>query len=237
MRKWLLALSFFLACPVWADAPIDPLLNMVTLQLSAEQWVTTKTALVTVGVNASVSDNDIGKIQSQVKDKLNALSAKGEWHILSFNRNQDQSGLEKIQLTAQARLPESELSGMRDKAKAISKPGETFTVDNVEFIPSNEEVRAANTALRADIYQQAKDELAQLNKVYSDQKYYLHDVNFLGLAPIRAQRSQAMMLMQTKSMGNDMASAALAVGDKLKLSATVTLSSAPNSDVIKMIHN
>jgi hypothetical protein len=227
-------LSFILMTPLWADTSLEPLLNQVSLQFSAEQWVTTKTALVTVGVNASVSDSGLEKIQSEVLSKLNQISNKAEWHIISFNRNQDQSGLERIQISAQIRLASADLSGLRDKAKSISKPGETFTIDNVEFSPSQDELRVANAALRHDIYQQIKTEMDDLNKLYPEDKYYLHNVNFLGEV-----MPQPMAMYKTNTM---MASAAdarstnnLVVGDKLKITANVVLATAPNADVIKMI--
>src|SRR5436190_23068731 len=119
MRKWLgVLVGIFFTLPVWAETNVEPLLNKVALQLTAEQWVATKTALVTVGINASVSDSDLGKIQSNILDKLNQLAGKQEWHIVSFDRSQDQSGLERVQVSAQARLPEAALAGIRDKAKA-----------------------------------------------------------------------------------------------------------------------
>lgn len=217
---------------VWADNSLEPLLNKVTLRLSAEQWVTTKTALVTIGVNASVSDADLGKIQSGIMDHLNKIS-KADWHIVSFNRNQDQSGLEKIQASAQARLEQSELSGLRDKAKSITKPGETYTIDNVEFTPSDAEIRAANVVLRNDIYQQIKMEMDTLSKSYPDQKYYVHDVNFLNeIMPMSMPRAENMMLAAKVSRAEPMM-----VGDKVRLTATIVLAAAPNADVVKVVHN
>src|SRR5690348_10953477 len=130
---YLFIIAVLFAQSVWADISIDPLLNKISLQLQTEQWVTTKTALVNVGVNAAVSDQGIVNVQNDVMQKLNQLSNKGEWHVVSFNRQQDASGLESIQIVAQARLPQTELGNLRDKAKAISKPGETFTIDNVQF--------------------------------------------------------------------------------------------------------
>lgn len=234
MRKWLVGLcAIFIAMPVWADVSNEALLNTITLQLTAEQWVTTKSALVTVGVNASVSDNDLGKIQAQVIQKLHQLSSSDEWHVTSFMRSEDQSGLEKVQISAQARLPEAELTGLRQKAKSISKPGETYTLDNVDFSPSEGEVRAANTLLRTQIYQQATDEIARLNKLYPDQKYYVHAVNFLGqMMPM--PRAANMMLMQNRAEVSKVAS--LAVGEKLTVVGTVQLASVPNADVMKLIH-
>lgn len=224
-------LGLSLMSPVWADSNLEPLLNQVSLQFSAEQWVTTKSAVVTVGVNASVSDSGIEKLQSEVLSKLNQISNKGEWHIVSFNRNQDQSGLERIQISAQARLVTADLNGLRDKAKAISKPGETFTIDNVEFSPSADELRAANTALRNDIYQQIRTELTDINKFYPESKYYLHNVNFLNeVIP------QPMAMYKVANGASEASRASnLAVGDKLKITATVVLAAAPNADVVNMV--
>jgi hypothetical protein len=234
MRKWYLALFIlFFTLPAWSDTNVEALLNKVTLRLNAEQWVTTKTALVTIGINVSVSDNDLGKAQSHIMDKLNQLAGKAEWHILSIDRSQDQSGLEKIQASATARLPDNELAGIREKAKAISKPGETFTLDNVQFVPTEDEVRNANAVLRSNIYQQAKTELDQLNKLYPDQKYYIHQINFISdVVP-----GPMMQAKFSNGMIGAAANTQLDVGDKLRISAVVTLSAAPNQDVVKLVHN
>ncbi len=233
MRKWCVMLfALFFMVPAWSDTNVEALLNNVTLRLNAEQWVTTKTALVTIGINVSVSDNDLGKAQSRIMDKLNQLT-KAEWHILTFDRTQDQSGLEKVQASAQARLPSSELAGLREKAKTITKPGETYTLDNVQFVPTEDEMRAANTVLRNNIYQQAKTELDQLNKLYPEQKYYIHQINFVSeMMPGPMQAKFAAMGVAGNNGG-----APLDVGDKLRISALVILASAPNAEVIKLMHN
>jgi hypothetical protein len=223
-----LTIIFLLLCttPIFADNPYEPLLNTVTMQFNAEQWVTTKTAVVTVGVNASVSGNALGKTQSEILTKLSKLSNKDEWHIISFNRSLDQSGLERVQVQATARLPSDELSGLRDRAKAISIPGETYTLDNVEYRPSDIELRDANTHLRNDVYTQAKNEL------YPDQKFYIHNINFYG--DLVQPQPKAMLMAVAGAESN---SRQLSVGDKLKISATVIFASAPNADVVKMVHN
>ena len=230
----LLNIAFMSA--VWADVSVEPLLNQVSLQLSAEQWVTTKTALVTVGVNVSVSDSGLEKVQNEVLSKLNQISNKGEWHIIDFNRTLDQSGLERVQIAAQNRLSSGDLVGIRDKAKAISKPGSTFTIDNVEFSPSAEELQAVNLTLRNDIYQQAKTEIANLNKLYPEDKYYLHNINFTNDF---SQQPQPMMYKAAygatgSAAANVMHVSNLVVGNKLKITANVVLAAAPNADVMRL---
>lgn len=230
----LFVFSFLLFSSVWADDnSSDALLNKITFQLNAEQWVTTKTALVTIGVNAGVSDVGVEKIQDEVLGKLGKISDQGTWHIVSLDRTQDQSGLEKIQIAAQARLPSLALAGLRDKAKAISKPGETFTLDNLQFTPSEEELRAANTDLRGNIYQQAKEELDRVNKAYPSQKYYLHNIDFIGPlmpAPVAQNTFVAVRMAQGTVVKE------LPVGNKLVISATVTLAALPDQLVAKLAH-
>lgn len=228
-----LVLGFFVSASAWAsdNGLSDALVNKVTLKLSSEQYVTTKTALVTVGVNAGVNDAGLEKIQDSVLKKLNGLSSAGEWHIVSFDRSQDQSGLEKVQISAQARMPSSALTNLRQKTKDMSQPGETYTLDNVEFTPSEDEIRAANIQLRGMIYQQAKDEVDRLNKAYSDQKFFVHHIDFVNMFI-----PQPMPMMQANVMRAGMAVAAasqsnLAVGNKVTTEATVTLGSlSPLSD-------
>lgn len=223
-KLFLLLIGVLLSLPAWSKVDLEPLLNKVTLQLQAEQWVTTKTALVDVGINAAVTDQGIEKIQANVLQKLNQLSDKGEWHILSFNRQLDKTGLESVQITAQARLPQAELGNLRGKAKSISKPGEAYNIDNVQFTPSEDELREANVALRNTIYQQAKAEIDTLNKVYTDQKYYLHQINFAvqsPIVPMPMMNAMAMEKMAVRSV------APLVIGNKAQLFATIELASTP----------
>lgn len=197
------------------------MLNTVHLQFNAQKWLTTQTALVSVSVNTTVQSDGIDKAQASVMDHLKKLSANGEWHLLSLDRNEDKSGLETIQIHAQARLQQSELADLRDKAKLISTPGEAFKIDAIEFKPGDEDLRAAMKDLRADIYNQAKIEIDALNKMYPDQKYYLHSVNFMSAAtpmPVNA------MYMKSGAMAAP-AAPPLSIGNKQELAAEVVIGS------------
>lgn len=211
----------------------DAILNQVSFRLSAEQWVTTKSALVNVSINIGVSDSRVEKVHEEVLKKLSQISDQGEWHIISFDRSQDQSGLEKIQVMAQARLASSVLSGIRDKAKSLTKPGETYSIDSIQFTPSDDEMRAANATLRSNIYQQAKEELDRLNKL-SDQKYYIHNIDFAGniVSGAIPQNNAFISVRMTQGV----ASKELPVGDKLIISAAVDLAAVPEQLLAKLPH-
>ena len=233
MKKLILLLSL-LCMSSWAlaDENLAPLLNRVALQLRAWQWITTKTAVVSVNVNAAINDRAVETLQHNVLQKLSTLADKAEWHMVSFNRQQDKSGLENLQMMAQARLPQADLSGIREKAKNLSKPGETYSIDNIAFTPSEDEMRETMTALRANIYQQIKAETEALNKAYPEQKYYLHQVDFMiaqGPMPV-AQNNMFLAKMANARV----APPQMSVGNKQELVANVVLTAMPEPVVQKL---
>ena len=94
----------------YADAPSVPfmpavmVLDKVSFQVSSKQWVSTDTALVTVNINATLSNADLVQARANIMNGLNKI-AKGEWHLTQFVRSQDTSGLEKLFVEAQVRTP------------------------------------------------------------------------------------------------------------------------------------
>lgn len=223
-RIFTLISTFFFALPVFADNNLEPLLNKVSLTVTANQWITTQTALVYVAVNAAVTDQGIEQMQTNVLQKLNQI-AQADWHILSFERQQDSSGLEKIQISAQARLQQTALGNLRDKAKEISKAGETYTISDVQFTPSDDEIRQANIQLRENIYQQVKAEIDQLNKIYPDQKFYLHQIDFANIGAPAPMANQ--YLMKEALVAGAAPAKNMDVGNKATLQATAVIASMP----------
>lgn len=221
-RKGILLATLLLSASssIWAQDFLKPRLNEVSMRLNAEHWVETKTALVRVIVNAAINDQSILKMQDSVLSKLQKFSPSAEWHITSLNRRQDSSGLESIQLTTQARLSQSDLAGIRKKAKDLSKPGETYKIGNISFRPSEAENRQADSLLRAKIYKQASTELDKLNAAYPKQQYFVHRINFNG-GPVMMAESRMMM-----AKGADMvASSSMSVDNKARMMATVVFAS------------
>lgn len=199
----------------------DLFINKVRMQLNAEKWVTTQTALVSVSVNATVQTQGIDKVTASVKENLKKISETGEWNIVSLNRSEEKSGLESVQIHAEARVPQNEISDLRDKAKLVSTPGQTYKIDSIIFKPSDEDMRAAEAELRNNIYTQAKAEIDRLNKVYPEQKYYLHSIDFLqgpGPMPMTAMYMKAEMAPRQQN-------ATLDIGNKKELIANVVIGS------------
>lgn len=161
------------ACP-----PINQSVGTIRYHVSAEQWVTTNSANVMVSINATLDKQGLEKARQQILLNLQQI-AKGEWHITRFDRSQDSSGLERLSVDAEARLPQTALSDLRDTAKKVSKPGATYTISQIDFTPSLAEVEQTREKLRNQLYDQAKGELARVNGVYPEQHFKLRSLNFV----------------------------------------------------------
>lgn len=232
--KVLLAIPMFvlLLASVTAHAvmPIPPqpmpsMLNQVALELSAEQWATTKAAKVIVNVNSTLSADKLANVYVNIDQKLQKLINNTPWHITAIDRSQDKSGLEQLSVTAEARLSEMQLANLRQQLQSISKPGETYTIAGIDYTPTLGEKEMAMIALRAEIYRQIKNEIAQLTNMYPNQKYFVHSITFVENteppAPSPIMLAAAPMMKVANNGGSSGSS--LPVSNNLRLTARVVL--------------
>ena len=200
----------------------EMVLDSVTMTLTAKKWVTTESAKVEVGVNATLSNTDLVKARNDILTNLTKI-APGKWHITQFNRSQDSSGLEKLYVAAQARVSQKLLTNVNVNAKSVSKPGATYRIQNIDFKPSLVEVQKVKEQVRQMLYQQISDELAKLNKQYPAQKYSIHRVSFnLGSAPV-VPRAYKTRQMNMAVMAQE--APAISVSNEVQLTAMVTVAS------------
>lgn len=204
--------------------PFQPVLHQITFTMTSEQWVTTQNADVFVGVDATLDQTQLATAHNDILEKLNKL-AKTDWHITQFNRTENSSGLEQLSVVAQARLPETDLSKIRDDAKALTHPGETFTVLSIAFNPSTAELEAVRVQLRNDLYNKIQNELNTINKIYTNQKYVVHEIDF---SEQNAPPPPVPMVRMAMVAGNAQEAAPaeappLTVANKLVMTANVTL--------------
>ncbi|PJD93944.1 MAG: hypothetical protein CK424_01430 [Legionella sp.] len=160
-----------------ADCSAPMTLDKVTFQLSAKSWVSTQTALVTTTINATLNSADVVKARAGILDKLHKMIA-GEWHIVQFDRSQDSSGLDKLDVIAQVRINQSQLTNVYDTAKSLSKPGETYQITSIEFKPDIEDIQKAKMALRQILNKQVQQELQQLNQTYTEQHFTINALDY-----------------------------------------------------------
>ena len=161
----------------YAESSSPLVLDTVAFQVSAKQWVSTETALLSLNINITLTNADLVLARSTVMDRL-AKIAQGDWHLTQFDRSQDSSGLEKLTVQAQVRVPQKQLTEVYQKAKSVSKPGASYDVASIEFSPSIDEVQSIRDKLRERLYQKSQDEIARLNKVYKTQDYSLNNLVF-----------------------------------------------------------
>lgn len=205
------------------NAPSNFMLDTVGFQVAAKQWVSTQTALLTVNINATLGNADLVKARADIMERLGKI-AVGEWHLTQFDRSQDNSGLEKLYVQAQARVAQSGLTNIYQNAKSVSKPGASYGIGSVEFKPSVEEVQQARVQLRERLYGQARDELARINKLYSGQNYSLYNLVFTegDTPPPQILREQGMMNAMAMPAA---ATSTLTVSNELTMTAIVQVAS------------
>lgn len=221
-----IVLSLLSATVAVADTKPLPL-NQITLQLNVEDWVTAKTAKVTVAMNAALSKKGLEEIHKDLFANLNKIAAGADWHITVFERSKDQSGLEQVHIMAEARMTEDKLPKLRDAAKAVSKPGENYEVTDIDFSPSLAEFEEMHKVLRGRIYSQAKTELAAINQLYPEQHYFLHTINFNVSATPRPMMVNKMMV--GVAGGESVESSAVVVSNRVQETAMVVLASKPEA--------
>ncbi|MCX7091724.1 MAG: hypothetical protein NTU48_09785 [Legionellales bacterium] len=198
------------------SAPLT--LDKVNFQLSSKAWVSTQTALLSVTVNASLDSSDVVQARSDMLDKLRKI-APGDWHIVQFDRFQDSSGLEKLSVRAQLRVNQSQLAHLYDKAKNVSKPGETYQIASIEFKPDLIEIENAKALLRQNLNKQIQQELVQLNKTYTEQHFTVSTVGYQE--ELVSSQEQPMLMATGTASRMARASAPVAVSNELVMTAVV----------------
>ncbi|WP_119679441.1 hypothetical protein [Indioceanicola profundi] len=216
-----LAAGLALAAPAKAQVviPPQPFVDMISLNLSAEDWVRSETALVTLIVDAAGSGTDAANLRAEIVKAAQGVTSEGEWRIVRMDRMHDDAGLERWQAEIQARLPEPQLAGLGDKTKKVSRPGLQLRVGGIAFDPTLAEVEAAKSKLRADIYAKVNEELKRLNGAFPDRQFRVANIDFFEHEshPPQPYAADRMMVAESK------ASVQGGVQDKLKLSARVSM--------------
>ena len=180
IRSSLLFLAvFLLSFPAQSFANEPKPDDRVIFDVSAEDWVNTKTARVTVSVEASVGGNTAGTMRAAMAKAVNDL-VKADWRLVSFNRDQDPSAMERWSAEYEARVQETDLSGLYENAKKLSKAGMQLSVSSIDFSPTLDEMQSAYGQLRAKIYKMAGEQLAALNASLPGRPYRIALINFTG---------------------------------------------------------
>lgn len=220
--------SLFLMAPALAGEParVD---DLISFDLSAEEWVTTKTARVVLNVEAAVNESNAGTLRAEMAKAIDGI-AKADWRLTGFNRSQDQTGMERWSVVFEARLPEAALNGLSNGAKKASKAGMQIRVGAIDFSPSQEELESARAALRLRIVKTASEQLANLNTAMPGRQYRIAEITFsTGMIPPmagRMYRNKGLMAeMSVASAGSFAEDRAQEISQKLTQNARVVFAS------------
>jgi hypothetical protein len=213
---------FSVSTSLYASSACTGVLPQVTLQLTAEQWVTTQTADVSIALDALLNKDQLAKAQDSFQAALKKIAPEGDWHITEFSRTPSKTNLEQLHAVAHARLPNNALGGLRDRAKAQNSEGQTYAVQDITYTPTAGEISAAQAKLRSEIYEQAKAELDRLNTVYPKPGYTLYNINFSNIA------QPGPMLLKTNGE-NARETAPMNFSQQLVQTAFVTLAAPPGA--------
>ena len=201
-------------------------LNTIVYPLHVEQWATSQTAKVTIQFDGALTTKGSADIQSTIYQKLAQLSNSGKWYVTNVNQTKDSSDLQRITIQAEARLATSDLAGLQDKVKGLSKPGATFTVADIDFSPSMKDIQQVKTDLRSQMYQMAKEELIKFNQMYPDQKFVLHKIEIVESMPPVMMGGGSNNMMLAKMDGNSApAPTPMMVNRKVQLDGRVEFAS------------
>ncbi len=220
-------LSLMVVAPLaLAEGIPQPILDKIVFQVSAKQWVSTQSALLNVNINATLTNADLVKARADIMDRL-AKIAKGEWHLLSFERSQDSSGLEKLYVQAQARVNQDALTEVYQNAKSVSIPAAKKEKSKNQFKPHHQQTNTQNTTEREQLYQQVNDEIVRMNKAYPTQNYTVNQLVFVSgdnppvqPRPYQAKEANTMMLAGVAASAPN-----LNVSNELTLTAIVEAAS------------
>ena len=205
--------------------------DRVTFELSAEDWVATKTARITVNVMAAMNGANAGAMRGEMMKSVESLSS-ADWRLTGFTRSQDQTGLERWNASFEARLAEKALGGLADTAKKLSKPGMQLVVADIDFSPTLDEVEAVRSSLRVQLYKKVADQLTALNSALPGRTYRIAAIDFGGSQPFPPAPGQ-QLLRGTMPMAAAMADSAESEppaaerSEKIRLTVHVALETAP----------
>lgn len=215
--------------------------DTLSLSLSVEDWVTTKTARTVVQVNASVTAENAGSTREAMLKAVQQMSADTSWRLINFNRSQTETGMENWYAQFEARMPEASLSGLNEKAIKLSKPGMQLSVNQIDFTPTLDETEAVRANMRRVLMDKIAAELKTANAAFPGRDFRLSDVAFGGVQAYPAAMRQRMMTMKAQGaevaaapMAMDSSSSGMETAQKLMQTATVTFAAvAPANPPVK----
>src|SRR5690242_19028298 len=97
--------------------------DSIQFNLSAEEVVVNTTVKVTAHVTTLMTSD---QAEASLRENINSVMQsfiKADWQFANMARSRQRSGVEEVNLTATARVPESENYNLDGRAKRVSREG------------------------------------------------------------------------------------------------------------------
>lgn len=138
-------------------------ISTLEFSVNAEKTIVTDTIKLIAHITGLVSvttteDAFRSEIRATVKSLIDT-----DWQFTNLVRTADDSGFEKVTVTATARVSENENYNLVNRARAASRQGLTITEVEVDTTIPASKIEEAERELRADILQKVLGECAGIN--------------------------------------------------------------------------
>ena len=198
---------------------MQPVQDTVQFGLSAEETVTNNTVKVIAHVVALKStDLNEQMLKEAIREVVQQFIV-ADWSFSNMTRNNHPSGVEQVNLTATARVPEAENHALDQRRVTASRPGLTIHSHTIDISPTARQIDEAQSRLRLNILQKAQAECEAVSQTLGEQ-YRLGDVDFGESDEFSASNApRRMAAASTYGSGFDHApgGSADAIGNAVKL--------------------
>jgi hypothetical protein len=155
--------------------------DTIEFSLIAEQTVVNTTVKITATIAGIITPNVAeDALRENIRSIMKKFIDTAVWQISGIIRSKDDSGMEKIRLSATTRVSETENYALEERAEAASVKGMKISSVAVDTAPPTSMIEETESSLRITLLAKAVGECAHINGAVSDDHSKLGDDYRLG---------------------------------------------------------
>ena len=210
---------------------INPIQDVVDISLSAEKTIVNDTVKIVATITAQVQKDEPpdalpGRVRSMMNKVIDLSKVeKGGWNFSNMQRTKDDTGYERVTLTATARVPETENYNLEFRAEGASQPGLVINEIQADTTIPTYMIEEAVSELRVILATKAVEEARKISEALG-RTYRIQRLNFGGgdYGGAKGLRTSNTMAASTMSYGTGSGDdGTLGNAQKVSLSATIAL--------------
>jgi len=211
-------LSGLITLPAYADN------HTINMEMKEKTWINTSRAKVVISINATLKNKKMSQLRQEIQSNLNQVYGQDNWHLIRFDRKQNQSGLEQIVAGARGRMEQQQLTNIRQKLNKLNEPGLKYQIAQISYAPSLSDREKALKQLRERIYNRVNDEIQQLEQIYPEKEFAIDSIDFKPHSSDSRTNAKMTEMMVRKQPNQDSSpQQALKVGKQQYLTAEVAI--------------